>query len=75
VLDPAEARNNGVGDGKVAILVLGFESADHPLDAWVKRALELVADHHGSYDVNAVARSLTPKGAQRNTGRALLANG
>jgi len=62
LLDPAEARNNGVGGGNTAILVLGFESADHPLDAWMKRALELVADHHGTYDADAVARSLMPKG-------------
>jgi alkyldihydroxyacetonephosphate synthase len=60
LLDPAEARNNGVADGNAAILVLGFESADHPLDAWMKRALELVADHGGIYDADAVARSLAP---------------
>jgi alkyldihydroxyacetonephosphate synthase len=62
LLDPAEAASNGVGDGATAILVLGFESADHPLDAWMKRALELVADHHGRYDSEAVARSLNPAG-------------
>jgi len=60
LLDPAEARNNGVGDGASAILVLGFESADHPLGAWMQRALELVADHQGAYDADAVARSLDP---------------
>jgi alkyldihydroxyacetonephosphate synthase len=60
LLDPAEARNNGVGDGATAILVLGFESADHPLDAWMKRALELVADFGGQFDADAVARSLAP---------------
>jgi alkyldihydroxyacetonephosphate synthase len=47
LLDPAEARANGVGDGETAVLVLGFESADHPLDSWVARALELVGDHGG----------------------------
>jgi alkyldihydroxyacetonephosphate synthase len=62
LLDPAEARNNGVGDGASAILVLGFESADHPLDAWMKRALELAADHQGAFDAGAVARSLSPAG-------------
>jgi alkyldihydroxyacetonephosphate synthase len=61
LLDPAEAGNNGVGDGASAVLVLGFESADHPLDAWMKRAIELVADHGGIFDADAVARSLTPK--------------
>ena len=62
LLDPAEARANGVGDGQTAVLVLGFESADHPLDAWMARALELTADHKGAYDKDAVARSLAPKG-------------
>jgi alkyldihydroxyacetonephosphate synthase len=62
LLDPAEASNNGVGDGTMAILVLGFESADHPLGAWMQRALELVTDHQGLYDAEAVARSLDPRG-------------
>ena len=30
-----------------ALLVLGFESADHPLEAWLGRALELCGDHGG----------------------------
>jgi alkyldihydroxyacetonephosphate synthase len=70
LLDPAEARGNGVGDGTSAVLVLGFESADHPLDAWMKRALELVADHQGMYDADAVARSLQPRGAEHRQGAA-----
>jgi alkyldihydroxyacetonephosphate synthase len=61
LLDPLEARGNMVGDGTTAILVLGFESADHPLDAWMKRALELVSDHGGRYDREAVERSLAPR--------------
>jgi alkyldihydroxyacetonephosphate synthase len=58
LLDPVEARNYAVGDGMSAVLVLSFESADHPLDAWMKRALELVVDHQGQFDADAVARSL-----------------
>jgi len=48
ILDPAEAFNTGAGDGTAAILVLGFESGDHPLDAWHARALECCADHGGT---------------------------
>ena len=59
LLDPAEAMMNGVGDGVTALLVLAFESADHPLDAWIARALELVADRGGSWDQEAVQRSLS----------------
>lgn len=59
LLDPAEARTNGVGDGSTALLVLAFESGDHPLDSWMARALELAADHGGSWDPDAVERSLS----------------
>jgi alkyldihydroxyacetonephosphate synthase len=59
LLDPAEAKTNGVGDGQTVILVLAFESADHPLDPWITRALELAGDHGGSWDAEAVARALS----------------
>jgi len=64
LLDPEEAKANGVGNGNTSLLVLGFESADHPLDAWMNRALELVRDHGGKYDEEAVARSLNPKAVE-----------
>ena len=48
ILDPQEAFNTGAADGTSAILVLAFESADHPLDAWMNRALECCADHRGT---------------------------
>jgi alkyldihydroxyacetonephosphate synthase len=48
ILDPMEARNTGAGDGRAAIMVLAFESADHALDAWMRRALECCADHGGT---------------------------
>ncbi|MDQ1444692.1 MAG: alkyldihydroxyacetonephosphate synthase [Acidimicrobiaceae bacterium] len=48
LLDPGEAMTAaGVADGS-ALLVLGFESADHPVDAWMARAVELVQDHGGT---------------------------
>jgi alkyldihydroxyacetonephosphate synthase len=47
LLDPLESEINGAGDGSEALLVLGFESADHPVDPWLARALELVRDHGG----------------------------
>ncbi len=45
LLDAAEASSNGVGNAP--LLVLGFESADHPLDPWLQRTLELCADYGG----------------------------
>jgi alkyldihydroxyacetonephosphate synthase len=47
ILDPKEAYTTGAGDGASAIMVLAFESGDHPVDAWMKRALECCADHGG----------------------------
>jgi alkyldihydroxyacetonephosphate synthase len=47
VLDEGEAFNSGASEANEAVLVLAFESADHPLDAWMKRALEICADHGG----------------------------
>jgi alkyldihydroxyacetonephosphate synthase len=47
LLDPGEAATSAGGSGEEAILVLGFESADHDLDAWMRRAAELCRDHGG----------------------------
>jgi alkyldihydroxyacetonephosphate synthase len=47
LLDHDEALLSGSGDGSHAILVLGFESSDHELNAWLARALEICAGHAG----------------------------
>jgi alkyldihydroxyacetonephosphate synthase len=47
LLDPGEAANAGANQGEAAVMVLAFESADHPLEAWMKRALECCADFGG----------------------------
>lgn len=47
LLDPAEALVNAGTAVAGGVLVLAFESADHPIDAWLDRALELVRDHGG----------------------------
>jgi alkyldihydroxyacetonephosphate synthase len=61
LLDPGEAMTSaGVMDG-TALLVLGFESADHPVDAWIARAVELCADHGGT--VPEGVRSSSGEGA------------
>src|SRR5450830_708537 len=66
LLDPMETVFSGVGDGRCAVLVLGFESADHPLQAWMERALELVRDHAGEYDAATVARSMASAGSDEH---------
>jgi alkyldihydroxyacetonephosphate synthase len=55
LVDADEAAVTGAGDGKQALLVLAFESADHPLDVWMSRALELCTDYGGNYDSQALA--------------------
>ena len=55
ILDPQEASNTGAGDGTAAVLVLAFESADHPLDAWMGRALECCADYGGTPERSGTA--------------------
>ena len=47
LLGHEEALLSGSGDGSHAILVLGFESADHDLGPWLARALEICASHRG----------------------------
>lgn len=58
VLDPQEAFLNQVVDDGSAVLLLGFESADGPRDAWIARALELARAHGGQ----------TPDGVRIRTG-------
>ncbi len=48
LLDPAEARINGAGDGHQAMLMLGFESAHHPIDSDLDVALDAVRTHGGT---------------------------
>jgi alkyldihydroxyacetonephosphate synthase len=48
LLDPAEAFVNAGTATSGGVLVLAFESADHPVGAWMERAVELVRDHGGT---------------------------
>ena len=47
LIDAREARVTMAGDGTHALLVLGFESTDHPVDGDMDRALTLCAEHGG----------------------------
>ena len=47
LLDGLEAATAAGTPGVDALLVLGFESADHPVGAWIDRAVELCRDHRG----------------------------
>lgn len=48
LLDPGEAALSGVASGGEAVLVLGFESAHHPVDDLLAQAVGIAADHGGT---------------------------
>jgi len=48
LLDPTEAFLNAGAPVSGGLLVLAFESADHPIDPWLNRALEITAEHGGT---------------------------
>jgi alkyldihydroxyacetonephosphate synthase len=53
LLDALEAANNGFGDGKQSVVVLAFESADHPVDTSFNRGLAICRDLGGTWDMEA----------------------
>jgi alkyldihydroxyacetonephosphate synthase len=61
LLDPLEAMLNGAGAGDAALLLVAFESSDHPLDAWIARAAEICRDAGADLPENAI-RSATSGG-------------
>jgi alkyldihydroxyacetonephosphate synthase len=54
----------GTDDGSAHVLLIGFESADHPLDPWIARAVELARDHGGDAP-EAAGRTRTDDDAAR----------
>jgi alkyldihydroxyacetonephosphate synthase len=50
LVDPLEGKQTGAGDGTHAVLVLGFESTDHEVDALLDRALAICREHGGEHD-------------------------
>lgn len=49
MVSPLEALSNGLGNGKDTVLILGFESHDHEVDAWMNRALEICKTCGGNW--------------------------
>ncbi len=69
VLDPGEAANAAGLDGKQALLVLGFESADVPQGDLMRQAIAIARDCGGSVEEDAImvsdSQSETASGAGR----------
>ena len=57
LVDPLEALVNGAGDGRAAVLLVAFESAEHPVDAWAASATECLAGVGGMLDADPWAVS------------------
>jgi alkyldihydroxyacetonephosphate synthase len=57
LLDAGEALITGSGDGSAHLLLIGFESADHPVDRLLDRAAELVGDHGGTIELTSAPDS------------------
>jgi alkyldihydroxyacetonephosphate synthase len=57
LLDAREAMMNGAATGEHAVLLIGFESHDHALDAWLNRAIELCRDAGGEVPEHAIRKS------------------
>ena len=51
IVDGTELQVNGAGDGSFTLMVVSFESADHPVDAWMARAEQCCLDHGAEVDV------------------------
>jgi alkyldihydroxyacetonephosphate synthase len=50
LIDAAEAKLTGAGDGSHALLVLGFEAGDHDVGPWMTLALNCCSDLGGLWD-------------------------
>jgi alkyldihydroxyacetonephosphate synthase len=64
LLDPVEAQLTGTDESGDSILLLAFESADHPLDTWIARAVECVRDHKGTVADDATVVRSAQEGAR-----------
>jgi alkyldihydroxyacetonephosphate synthase len=65
LLDHKEALFSGAGDGTRSLLIVTFESADHPLDAWFSRAVEMCEEFHGTSPVELAGTSTAAEAAHR----------
>jgi alkyldihydroxyacetonephosphate synthase len=50
LLDPGEALLHRVSSDGKSVLLIAFESADHPVEPWMERALSIVTDLGGEGD-------------------------
>ncbi len=68
LLDASEAELTGAGSGEANLLILGFESAHHPVDAAMTLALEIAQSHGGTPNSPPVGRKRDDASRNRPTG-------
>jgi alkyldihydroxyacetonephosphate synthase len=68
LLDAMEAGTTGAGSGERSLLVLGFESAHHPVEASMDLALAIAREHGGAPNALPTGRKAASEAANRPTG-------
>jgi alkyldihydroxyacetonephosphate synthase len=68
LLDALEAGTTGAGSGEKSLLVLGFESAHHPVDAPMDLALDIAREHGGTPNSPPTGRKRTHSDRNRPVG-------
>jgi alkyldihydroxyacetonephosphate synthase len=65
LLDPGEAMLHQVATDGTSVLLIAFESADHPVEPWMERALSIATDLGGDGDepkyTTDVVNSMAPR--------------
>ncbi len=67
LLDGTEAKLHRVRFDGSSVLLIGFESADHPLTSWLARAVELARDHGGTVVSGPTESDNAMSGADRGS--------
>jgi alkyldihydroxyacetonephosphate synthase len=67
LLDASEAELTGAGDGGASLLILGFESAHHPVDPSIDIALEIAREHGGTLSTPPMGRKVDSSSTNRPT--------
>lgn len=66
LISPLESFSMGIGDGTHAVLLLGFESHDHPQEAKLQRSLEICRLCQGTWNDKDVRTSRSKEPAEPN---------
>ena len=68
LLDASEAELTGAGNGEAHLLILGFESAHHPVERWMDLALEIAREHGGNPGEPRTSGPAAPAGRKGGQG-------